>query len=157
MTGLPSLVTIALEPGLFTSGPVRTAAVIGGAAAAVSGAVGVFTVIRGQSFAGHSLADVSSAGGAAAFLIGVNPLLGFLIMAALAATCMEMFRIDRVGERDLVTGVVTGAGLGVAALLLYLVATTGSTARDRPVGPDRRRVRAGRDGCPLQAAALVLP
>ena len=69
----------------------RTAAVIGGAAAIVSGAVGVFTVIRGQSFAGHSLADVSSAGGAAAFLLGINPLLGFLGMGVLAATSMELF------------------------------------------------------------------
>lgn len=122
------LVSVILEPGLFTSAPVRTAAVIGGAAAVVSGAVGVFTVIRGQSFAGHSLADVSSSGGAAAFLLGINPMLGFLIMGVLAAACMELFRVDRVGERDLVTGVVTGAGLGIAALLLYLVATTQSTA-----------------------------
>ena len=122
------VLSVVFVPGLLTSTPVRTAAVIGGLAAVVSGAVGVFTVIRGQSFASHSLADVSSAGGAAAFLLGINPLLGFLVMGALAATCMEIFRVDRVGERDLVTGVVTGAGLGVSALLLYLVATTQSTA-----------------------------
>jgi zinc/manganese transport system permease protein len=81
-------------------------------------------VIRGQSFASHSLADVSSAGGAAAFLLGINPLLGFLGMGVLAAACMEMFRVDRATERDLVTGVVTGAELGLAALLLYLDVTT---------------------------------
>jgi zinc/manganese transport system permease protein len=123
-----SLLTLMFEPGVFTSEPVRTAAVVGGAAAVVSGAVGVFTVIRGQSFAGHSLADISSAGGAAAFLLGINPLLGFLGMGVIAATCMEMFRVDRASERDLVTGVVTGAGLGLSALLLYLVVTTGSTS-----------------------------
>lgn len=128
MTGLSSFLAMVIEPGLFTSAPVRTAAVIGGAAAIVSGAVGVFTVIRGQSFAGHALADVSSAGGAAAFLLGINPLLGFLTIGVLAAVSMEIVRIDRVSERDLVTGIVTGAGLGVAALLLYLVATTKSTA-----------------------------
>ncbi len=42
----------------------------GGLAAVVSAIVGTFTVIRGQSFAGHSLADVGSAGGAGAFLVG---------------------------------------------------------------------------------------
>jgi zinc/manganese transport system permease protein len=124
MTALLSLV---IAPGFFASEPVRTAAVIGGSAAIVSGVVGVFTVIRGQSFAGHSLADVSSAGGAAAFLLGINPLGGFLLMGVLAATSMELVRVHRASERDLVTGVVTGAGLGVAALLLYLEVTTSST------------------------------
>lgn len=124
---MTTLLSILIEPGFFASEPVRIAAVIGAAAAVVSGAVGVFTVIRGQSFAGHSLADVSSAGGAAAFLLGISPLLGFLGMGVLAATSMELVRVDRASERDLVTGIVTGAGLGLAALLLYLDVTTSST------------------------------
>ena len=127
MIGVTTLLSILFEPGIFTNDPVRTAAVIGAAAAIVSGVVGVFTVIRGQSFAGHALADVSSAGGAAAFLLGINPLLGFLGMGVLAATSMEVVRVDRASERDLVTGVVTGAGLGLAALLLYLDVTISST------------------------------
>jgi zinc/manganese transport system permease protein len=124
---MTSLLSILVAPGFFTSEPVRTAAAIGGAAAIVSGVVGVFTVIRGQSFAGHSLADISSAGGAASFLFGTNPLLGFLVMGVLAATSMELFHVDRASERDLVTGVVTGAGLGLAALFLYLDVTSSST------------------------------
>jgi len=127
MTGMPTLFSILVEPGFFTSQPVLIAAAIGAAAAIVSGVVGVFTVIRGQSFAGHSLADVSSAGGSAAFLFGINPLLGFLGMGALAATSMEMVRADHASERDLATGVVTGAGLGVAALFLYLDTTSSTT------------------------------
>jgi zinc/manganese transport system permease protein len=125
---MTSLLSLIFEPGFFASEPVRTAAAVGGAAAVVSGVVGVFTVIRGQSFAGHSLADISSAGGAAAFLLGVNPLLGFLGMGVIAATCMELFRVDRASERDLVTGIVTGAGLGLSALLLYLVVTWSSSS-----------------------------
>jgi zinc/manganese transport system permease protein len=72
--------------GFFASGPVQTAAVIGGGAAVVSAIVGVFTILRGQSFAGHALADVSSAGGAASFLLGVSPMLGFLGMAVRSTT-----------------------------------------------------------------------
>jgi zinc/manganese transport system permease protein len=121
------LFSLLFAPGFFTSEPVRTAIVIGAAAAIVSAVVGVFTVIRGQSFAGHSLADVSSAGGAGAFLFGINPLVGFIIMGVLAATSMELARVDRASERDLVTGIVTGAGLGLAALLLYLNVTSSST------------------------------
>jgi len=124
---MAALLSTLFEPGFFASQPVRTALMIGAAAAIVSGVVGVFTVIRGQSFAGHALADVSSAGGSAAFLFGINPLLGFLGMGVLAAISMELVRADRASERDLVTGVVTGAGLGIAALFLYLDMTTSST------------------------------
>ena len=124
---MTDIALLLVAPGFFASKPVQTAAIIGAAAAIVSGVVGVFTVIRGQSFAGHSLADLSSAGGAAAFLLGINPLLGFIGMGALAASSMELVRVDQPSERDLVTGIVTGAGLGLAALLLYLDATSHST------------------------------
>ena len=124
---MESLFTAVFEPGFFTSGPVHTAIIIGGGGAVVSAAVGVFTVIRGQSFAGHALADVSSAGGSAAFLLGVNPLLGFLGMALLAAFGMEMVQVRRARERDLVTGVALGAGLGLSALFLYLDMTSTNT------------------------------
>jgi len=116
-----------VAPGFFTSQPVITAMIVGGGAAIVSAMVGVFTVIRGQSFAGHALADVSSAGGSASFLIGVNPLLGFVVMALVAGAGIEVFGVKDVRERDLVTGIITGAGLGLAALLLYFAVRTTST------------------------------
>lgn len=127
MTAIDFLITTIFAPGFFTSEPVHTAMVVGGAAALVSGVIGVFTVMRGQSFAGHALADVSSAGGAASFLLGINPLLGFLAMAVMAAGGMELVRVRRARERDLVTGVVLGAGLGFAALFLYFDVTSHST------------------------------
>jgi zinc/manganese transport system permease protein len=121
------LLAAIVEPGFFASEPVHTAMAVGGVAALVSGIIGVITVVRGQSFAGHALADVSSAGGAASFLLGINPLLGFMIMAVMAAGGMEMVRVRRARERDLVTGVVLGAGLGLAALLIYFDVTSKST------------------------------
>lgn len=111
--------SLIFAPGFFTSGPVHTALLVGGGAAVVSAVTGVFTVIRGQSFAGHALADVSSAGGAASFLFGINPLLGFLGMAVFAAGAMEIFGVQRARERELLTGIVLGAGLGLTALFLY--------------------------------------
>jgi zinc/manganese transport system permease protein len=113
--------------GFFASAPVHTAMIIGGVAALISGVVGVFTVMRGESFAGHALADVSSAGGSASFLLGINPLVGFLGMAAVAAGGMELAGARLVRERDLVTGIAVGAGLGLAALLLYFDVTFTST------------------------------
>jgi zinc/manganese transport system permease protein len=116
-----------VEPGFFASTPVHTALVVSGGAAMVSGVVGVFTVMRGHSFAGHALADVSSAGGAASFLLGINPLLGFLGMAVIAAGGMELADARLARERDLVTGITLGAGLGLTALFLYFDVTSHST------------------------------
>ncbi len=122
-----SLLNAVFEPGFFTSDPVHTALIIGGGAAVVSGVIGVFTVIRSQSFAGHALADISSAGGSISFLLGINPLFGFLGMALLAAMGMELAGIRRARERDLITGIILGAGLGLSALFLYFDVTTKST------------------------------
>lgn len=115
------------EPGFFSSDPVHVAVVVGGIVAVVSSVVGVFTVARGQSFAGHSLADVSTAGGSGAFLLGMNPLFGFVGGGVIGAGAMEMIGIRRVRGRDLATGIVLGASIGLAALFLYLGTTSSST------------------------------
>jgi zinc/manganese transport system permease protein len=119
-------------PGFFTSAPVQTALLVAGFAAVSSAVVGTFTVLRGQSFAGHSLADIGSAGGSAAFLVGVNPLYGFIAMNVVSAGVMELIGIRRPRGRDMATGIVLGAALGLAALFLYLdttsTSTTGATA-----------------------------
>jgi len=114
-------------PGFLANGPVLTALIVGGGAAVVSAVVGVPTVMRSQSFAGHALADVGSAGGSASFLLGINPLWGFLGMAMVAAGAMELADVRDARERDLVTGIVLGAGLGLAALFLYFDITSMST------------------------------
>jgi len=115
------------EPGFFASRQVQTALAIGGVVAVVSAVVGVFAVMRGQSFAGHALTDVSTAGGPAALLLGISPLLGFVGLGLLGGGAIEVIGAQRVRGRDLATGIVLGAATGLAALLLYLVAT-GSTA-----------------------------
>jgi zinc/manganese transport system permease protein len=116
-----------IEPGFFSNTPVQTALTVGGIVAVVSGIVGTFTVMRGQSFAGHSLADIGTAGGSAAFLLGISPLFGFVAMNVMAAGVMESIGIRRPRGRDLATGVVLGAALGLAALFLYLDTTASST------------------------------
>ena len=119
------------EPGLLSSGPVRTALLVGAIVAITSGVIGVFTVIRGQSFAGHSLADVATTGGSGAFLVGLNQFWGFLVAGIVAAALMEGIGVQRRRGRDVATGVVLGAALGAAALFLYLgtlqTSTTGAS------------------------------
>src|SRR5579859_199387 len=116
-----------IEPGFFNSGPVHTALLVGAIVAITSAVVGVFTVTRGQSFAGHSLADIATTGGSGAFLIGVNQFWGYLAFGAGAAAFMEMIGVQRRRGRDVATGVVLGAALGLAALFLYLGTQESST------------------------------
>jgi zinc/manganese transport system permease protein len=125
VTGLHALLAAVLAPGFLANGPVLTALIVGGGTALVAGVVGVFTVMRGQSFAAHALGDVSSAGGSASYLFGVRPMLGFIGMGVLAAAGMEWADIQDARERDLVTGVVLGAGLALTALFLYFDSRSG--------------------------------
>jgi zinc/manganese transport system permease protein len=116
-----------IEPGFFAAEDVRVAIAVGAVVAIVSGTVGVFTVIRGQSFAGEALGDLNTTGGSAALLAGVGPLWGFVAAGIVAAAVMELIGIQRPRGRDLATGIVLGSGLGLAALLLYLVTTSRNT------------------------------
>jgi zinc/manganese transport system permease protein len=113
-------------PGFFASPQVHTAAAIGAVVAVVSAVTGVFTVMRGQSFAGHALGDVSAAGGSGALLIGLTPLPGFVGAGIVGAGVMDMIGVQRLRGRDLATGIVLGAAIGCSALFLYLGTTSGS-------------------------------
>ena len=116
-----------VEPGFFGNSSVHLAAAVGAVVAIVAGCVGVFTVIRGQSFAGEALGDIGATGGSSAYLAGFAPLWGFLAVAVAAAGIMELIGIQRSRGRDLATGIVLGAGFGLAALFLYLGTTDNNT------------------------------
>jgi zinc/manganese transport system permease protein len=120
-------VHLIFEPGFFSSGPVHTAAVIGAVTAIVSAIVGVFTVVRSQSFAGHALTDVATTGGSGAFLLGISPLTGFIGGGIVGGGAMELIGVERARSRDVATGVVLGAATGLSALFLYLDATRSAT------------------------------
>ena len=127
MTAVDHLLRAIVEPGFFSSSPVHVALLAGGVVALVSGIVGTFTVMRGQSYAGHALGDISATGGSASFLIGISPLWGFAGTSVVAGGIMDMIGVRRPRGRDLATGIVRGAGLGLAALFLYWDTTRTST------------------------------
>ncbi len=56
--------------GFFESEAVHIALGVGALVALVTGVVGVFTVIRGQSFAGEAFGDLGTTGGSGAYLVG---------------------------------------------------------------------------------------
>jgi zinc/manganese transport system permease protein len=124
-------VHVLFEPGFFSSGPVHTAVLIGAVTAIVAAVVGIFTVVRSQSFAGHALTDIATTGGSGAFYFGASPLIGFIGGGIVGSGAMELIGVQRVRNRDLATGIVLGAATGLSALFLYLATTqsavTGST------------------------------
>jgi len=122
-----TLLHAVFAPGLFSNPAVQQAAVVGLLVAAACGPVGTFAVLRGQSFAGHALADVTSTGGSAAFLLATSPLTGFAVFAMAGAGAMGLAGSQRRQGRDVATGIVLGAALGLSALFLYLSTTSQST------------------------------
>ena len=89
-----------------------------GIVAAVSGIVGFFLVMRGQTFAGHALSHIGFAGATGAGLIGLAPLWG-LVGFTLAAGIVMGALSDRISNRDVAIGVVLALALGFGLLFLH--------------------------------------
>jgi len=89
-----------------------------GIVAVVSGIVGYFLVMRGQTFAGHALSHIGFAGATGAGLIGLAPLWG-LIAFTLAAGVIMGALSERISNRDVAIGVVLALALGFGLLFLH--------------------------------------
>ena len=86
--------------------------------AVVSGIVGYFLVMRGQTFAGHALSHIGFAGATGAGLIGLAPLWGLLGFTLTAGIVMGALS-DRISNRDVAIGVVLSLSLGFGLLFLH--------------------------------------
>ncbi len=86
--------------------------------AIVSGMVGYFLVLRGQTFAGHALAHVGFTGATGAVLIGATPLGGMVLMTVLAGIGMGLMG-ERLAQRDVAIGMVLSLSLGFGLLFLH--------------------------------------
>jgi zinc/manganese transport system permease protein len=89
-----------------------------GIVAVVSGIVGYFLVMRGQTFAGHALSHIGFAGATGAGLIGLAPLWGLLGFTLAAGVVMGMLS-ERISNRDVAIGVVLALALGFGLLFLH--------------------------------------
>jgi zinc/manganese transport system permease protein len=89
-----------------------------GMVAVVSGIVGFFLVMRGQTFAGHALSHIGFAGATGAGLIGLAPLWGLVGFTLAAGIAMGLLS-DRISNRDVAIGVVLALALGFGLLFLH--------------------------------------
>src|SRR5258708_20340069 len=98
---------------------VHTALLAGAVVAVVSGAIGVFVVMRGLSFAVHAISELGFTGATGALVIGLDPVLGMLGGSLVVGASLGVLSL-RGRERDSAIGAVLAFGLGLGVLFLSL-------------------------------------
>lgn len=90
--------------------------------ALVAGIIGYFMVVRGQSFAGHSLANVGFAGATGATLIGAPPVAGLFVAGILAALGIHALGVStrQMRRSDIAIGATLTASLALGYLFVHL-------------------------------------
>src|SRR4030081_2197571 len=99
----------------FVQNPLVAGAII----AIVAGLVGPFVVARNLSFAVHGIAEVGFTGAAGAVLMGIEPVLGLMAGALLAAVGIGTLGV-RLRDRDVAIGSILAFRLGLGVLFLSL-------------------------------------
>jgi zinc/manganese transport system permease protein len=98
---------------------VHTALLAGAVVAVVSGAIGIFVVTRGASFAVHAISELGFTGAAGALVVGIDPVIG-MIGGSLGVGLVLGLLSLRGRERDSAIGAVLAFGLGIGVLFLSL-------------------------------------
>ena len=116
--GMGTITAITTATAMLEYDFMRNAFAAAGVAAIVSGVVGYFLVLRGQTFAGHALGHIGFAGATGAALIGLAPLWGLLGFTVAAGIGMGLMG-ERLSGRDVAIGVVLALALGFGLLFLH--------------------------------------
>jgi zinc/manganese transport system permease protein len=98
---------------------VHTALWAGAVVAVVSGAIGVFVVARGMSFAVHAISELGFTGATGALVLGIDPVLGVFAGSLLVGLVLGLLSL-RGRERDSAIGAVLAFGLGIGYLFYWL-------------------------------------
>ena len=90
--------------------------------ALTAGIMGYFMVLRSQSFAGHSLANVGFAGATGAALFGISPIVGLFLAGVLAAVGIQALNLGARQSRqsDIAVGAMLTASLALGFLFIFL-------------------------------------
>lgn len=98
---------------------VHTALLAGAVVAIASGAIGMFVVTRGASFAVHAISELGFTGAAGALVVGLDPVIGMIGGSLVVGLVLGLLSL-RGRERDSAIGAVLAFGLGVGVLFLSL-------------------------------------
>jgi zinc/manganese transport system permease protein len=109
--------TAEVAMGLFDYEFMRNAFAAATVVAIVSGAIGYFLVLRGETFAGHALSHVGFAGATGAALLGIAPFAGLTLFTILAGLGIGV--LGQRANRDVAIGLVLTLSLGLGLLFLH--------------------------------------
>ncbi|SRR5579884_1749982 len=100
----------------------QNAYIAGTLVALAAGIIGYFMVLRDQSFAGHSLANVGFAGATGVALLGITPIVGLFLAGLLAALGIQTLNVAARQNRqsDIAIGAVLTASLALGFLFVHL-------------------------------------
>jgi zinc/manganese transport system permease protein len=98
---------------------VHTALLAGAVVSVLAGAVGVFVVVRGMSFAVHAVSELGFTGAAGALVLGLDPVIGLLTGSVTVGAALGLLTV-RGRERDSAIGSFLAFGLGVGVLLISI-------------------------------------
>src|SRR6476661_426084 len=96
---------------------VHTALLAGAVVAIVSGAIGVFVVMRGLSFAVHAISELGFTGATGALVLGLSPVVGMIGGSLAVGAALGVLSLR---GRDSAIGAVLAFGLGLGVLFLSL-------------------------------------
>lgn len=116
----PSWDIVADLQQLFAFHFMQNAFLAGTLVALAAGAVGYFMVLRSQSFAGHTLAQVGFPGALGAVLLGYSPVLGLVAFGLGAALLIGVLSARELKGQDVATGLVLAFSLGLGLLFIRL-------------------------------------
>ncbi len=105
---------------LFAYHFMQNAFLAGTLVALAAGAVGYFMVLRSQSFAGHTLAQVSFPGALGAALLGYSPVIGLIGFGVGAAILIGALSARASRGQDSAIGIVLAFSLGLGMLFMRL-------------------------------------
>lgn len=87
--------------------------------AVIAAFVGYFLLVRGLTFAGHSLSHIGFAGAAGAVLLGLDPVYGLLVFTIIAGIGIGITG-DALQDRDVAIGIFLTLALSFGILFLFL-------------------------------------
>jgi zinc/manganese transport system permease protein len=118
MVTITATTATSISTDMFQYDFMNNALAAAGIVAVVSGIVGYFLEMRGQTFAGHALSHIGFSGPTGAGLIGLAPLWGLLGFTLAAGIVMGALS-ERISNRDIAIGIVLSLALGFGLLFLH--------------------------------------
>lgn len=106
---------------MFAYDFVKTAFIVGGLLALIVPLLGVTVVLKRLSMIGDALSHVALGGVALGLILGVNPLVGAIVVSLLAALSINTIQKHLGSYQELAIAIVMSFGIGLSGVLLGFV------------------------------------